>query len=193
LTSSTEQRILFLYETFDYTERTETLAFTKKAPPEPPELTYPRALYLEFRNDDVTSQFVITPEMVSDSDGTFVPLTMMHRQVSADKSGLSWRFRISSVSESTTKDSSGPLITQGDVKEALTYAQSIFKPISGFIASMQTATPPWTLYKTPLSVEIGPLETAAIAKKETPDGLIRRIGRARAEAGFDSSYWNETF
>jgi len=148
--------------------------------------TQGRALYLEFRRDGYTNQFIFTPEISDPVTKTVIPLGLLSRQISATNPRRQWRHRFSSVE--STLDPSGRTFLHLAVTQAVEQAAQRVDVFLSYINSMHLGG--WTLYRQPLAVEVSAMDVADFAAQNTPNALIRRVDRARAEANFDKSYWD---
>lgn len=143
------------------------------------------ALYLEFRREENTQQFLFTPEVVSPESGKVVNMYFISRQVSAANPRRSWRFReCPTVSKG---DAYGNIAPISDPQAALAVAAERVEFVQSYLSSMESGG--WTLYKMPLAIEMTGEDALKIEKRESPAALVRRLVNARAAADFDESFW----
>lgn len=144
-----------------------------------------KALYLEFRKEQYTLQFILTPEAVNEA-GEYVPLTLMRRQISAYHPRKTWRFdnaghgkRIERMNDVLNVDFS----FQGmELNQAKYYAKRDLQFVKPLLSQMYHQG--WKLEHKPVAVEFSQEDSQKISENATPQGLIRRILRVRDAVGF---------
>lgn len=133
-----------------------------------------QVLYLELRRGTEASQIILTPQLKNPLKDSQLKPYIISRNLQADTQRKGWRF------------SSGPRLPY--IPENTDYEEGILTVSS----QIEWATPllvgyavgGWSIFKTPLIVEMSKEDTEDIAKKVTPSALLRRIMKSRAEAGF---------
>lgn len=133
-----------------------------------------KALYLELNRDSETSQVLLTPQVYNPiKDSTLKPY-IISRKVSTMNPRKSWRY------------SSGPrgsfMDKSTDLLRSVGLAEPHYKWVSPLIAGYISGG--WKLAGVPLAVEVTSDDLMDIAEKKTPTALLRRVLKARSEAGF---------
>lgn len=141
-----------------------------------------KCLYLEFRRENHTAQVILTPPVDNPVAGKFESAHVLNRQVSDANPRRPWKFYTSS----NPNDLGLAATAEDGAKRSLPIVNELSSFFSGFYAGG------WALYQTPLVVEMSQDDLSTIANKETPNALIRRVLRARTEAGFSEDLWNPT-
>ena len=137
-----------------------------------------KALYLELRNGETTTQLILTPEGLNSSN-KLVPLTLYRRRISRIQPRKGWK-QISSYA-SPEMDASGKIAqysleqAQLVVKDKLSFTDSIFN---------QLIMQGWTLFKQPIVVEVTPEDMDEVRLGKTPYKILGRITRCRRTLGF---------
>jgi hypothetical protein len=137
-----------------------------------------KALYLEMRAGSYTMQLLMTPEGFNTSN-KLVPMTIYRRRISASQPRKTWK-QISAHSAPEC-DASGKIaqysLEQANlvVKDKLSFTDSVF---------YQLVSQNWTLYKTPIVVEVTPEDMDDIRHGKTPYKILGRITRCRRVLGF---------
>jgi len=148
-------------------------------------------LYLEFRRDTYTNQFILIPQFLSPLERKVMNVTLIHRQVTKDNPKKPWKFRREDSSVTSPRDVDA---TTGLIKRTMPL-EAAFQEATHDLAQwnlyMQAmASGGWTLYKTPIGIEYTAIDLKEIAKLETPQALMRRVENARVESGFDKLLFN---
>ncbi|NBT76272.1 MAG: hypothetical protein EBT15_09965 [Betaproteobacteria bacterium] len=138
-----------------------------------------KSLYLEFRRETHTAQVILTPPTNNPVSGKFEPAHVLNRQISENHPRRPWKFY--------TSDNPSDLGLAPTMEEGATRSLPIANELSSFFSGFYAGG--WALYQTPLVVEMSQDDLNAIASKETPNALIRRVLRARTEAGFSEELW----
>lgn len=136
------------------------------------------ALYLELRNEraNATSQIIISPEMKHPGGDDVIGSRIIFRTVSAENPKKPW-----------TQTRPDRLIKSMPTPED--YVTHVVRSVARVITPYLDADE-WTLVgDKPLFIGISPDDAHCIAEDMTPEGLHRRIGRSRTEAGFPESMW----
>jgi hypothetical protein len=142
------------------------------------------ALYLEFRRDNFTHQFMFTPLVVHPDNNEIIPATVISRLISEDHPRRPWKFRVLPHEKAIQVDAStGKLKQIADLKDAVAAIAPGLQNINLYLESTRTAG--WVLYKDqPIIVEINNEDAIDLSTAATPSGLMRRLDRARRAAGF---------
>lgn len=144
------------------------------------------ALYLEFRRENHTSQVILVPPYNNTLSGAFEAPRIITRQISSENPRRPWKFFSSSALESTPTDLLG---READVDKAAMKSLPVLNELSSFFAGYHSGG--WQLYRTPVSVELSQDDINDITAKETPNAFLRRVLRARGEAGFSEDLFDE--
>jgi hypothetical protein len=143
-----------------------------------------KALYLEFRKGVNTAQIIVTPEGI-DNTGKYVPVSSWRRQVSSWSPKKPWRCYATANTDvvSIRKDVCiGEIKEMADPDSALTLARKTIVDLTTTLNNLYNAE--WEIVEKPLVIEFSLEDLIATASWDTPQALIRRIGRARKEAGY---------
>jgi hypothetical protein len=143
-----------------------------------------KALYLEFRKGVNTAQIIVTPEGI-DNTGKYVPVSTWRRQVSSWSPKKPWRCYATANTDvvSIRKDMCiGEIKELSDPDHALTLARKTIVDLTTTLNNLYNAD--WEIIEKPLVIEFSLEDLIATASWDTPQALIRRIGRARKEAGY---------
>lgn len=137
-----------------------------------------RALYLELRRDTDVSQVILTPQMYNPTRDSNLKPYIISRSLRPDTQRKGWRYssgpRLNFISKTGEDIAAG--ITQ--VTNQLKWAAPL---ISGYVAGG------WKIVNKPIVVEVSTEDIDDIYAKKTPTALVRRILKARGEAGFPQS------
>ncbi|MGL4998165.1 MAG: hypothetical protein ACRC5T_04290 [Cetobacterium sp.] len=131
------------------------------------------ALYLELRRGTGTAQVLVTPTLAHPVRGTTIPVNVLTRQISSTNPRRGWKFYTTDFSDFPTG------LTPN---EATAHTGKYINDITAYFLGL--ASGGWTLYESPLSVEMSLDDLEEIITTETPNALLRRMMRVRAEAGF---------
>lgn len=143
-----------------------------------------KALYLEFRKGVNTAQVIVTPEGI-DNKGTYVPVSTWRRQISSWSPKKPWRCYASTATEVTTSRKD---VCVGEIKEvadpdlALSMARRAVVDLTTTLNNLYNSD--WEIVEKPLVIEFSLEDLIDTVSWNTPQALIRRIGRARKEAGY---------
>jgi hypothetical protein len=141
-----------------------------------------KALYLEFRKNEYTYQFVLTPALIGRLAGEepHKPYVLM-RRISSFHPRRNWSFYSGNKSSATRgADGNFESYENPEVLASLIGEQaSIFKTYSG-----QLMARGYKLYKNPIFVEVSFKDLELIKSNKTPNDLYRRIMRSRETFGF---------
>lgn len=143
-----------------------------------------KALYLEFRKGVNTAQIIVTPEGIDDK-GKYVPVSTWRRQISSWSPKKPWKCYTSVTTELLNARKE---VCIGEIKEvsdpdiALTFAEESLADLTKTLNNLYNAE--WKLVEKPISIEFSVEDLLNTSSWETPQALIRRIGRARKELGF---------
>lgn len=143
-----------------------------------------KALYLEFRKGVNTAQIIVTPEGI-DPTGKYVPVSTWRRQISSWSPKKPWRCYTAPSAEIVT---SRKEFCIGEIKEladpdiALSLARKSIVELTTTLNNLYNND--WELIEKPLVIEFSVEDLIDTVSWNTPQALIRRIGRARKEANF---------
>lgn len=140
------------------------------------------ALYLEFRRENHTAQVILTPPVHNAVADKFENASVLNRQISDENPRRPWKFYSS--------ENSSDLGFATSVEDATTRSLPILNELSSFFAGFVAGG--WVLYQTPIAVDMSQDDLNDVSARETPNALIRRILKARAEAGFSEDLWDIT-
>lgn len=135
------------------------------------------ALYLEFRNSTRTAQVIIVPPVKNPLADNHEPMRVLTRQISNISPRKAWRFY--------TAPARIDALPTDNISVATWTAAPLIEDISPFLTGFANAG--WSLYKTPVAVEMSTDDIADVTGSSTPNALIRRILRARVEAGYEEA------
>ena len=137
-----------------------------------------KALYLELRNGEYTTQLILTPEGLNSSN-KLVPLTLYRRRISRVQPRKGWKQVSSYISPEC--DASGK-IAQFSLEQSLAVASdklSFTHPIFNQLVSGN-----WQVYKQPIVVEVTTTDLDDVRMGKTPYKILGRITRCRRALGF---------
>lgn len=132
------------------------------------------ALYLEMRRGTQTSQVIVTPQVYNPVTDKTQKGTIITRQISEANPKRSWRyyeFKNTPVLEKTS-----------DVERTVSVIKPLLDEASPFFVGYVSGG--WELFQTPIAVELSSADLDDLASTKTPAALIRRLVRARGEAGY---------
>lgn len=143
-----------------------------------------KALYLEFRKGVNTAQIIVTPEGIDDK-GRYVPVSTWRRQISSWSPKKPWKCYVAGNTEILNARKE---LCIGEIKQiddpdlALTMANNTLVDLTNTLNNLYNAE--WKLVEKPIVIEFSVEDLLNTSAWETPQALIRRIGRARKELGF---------
>lgn len=143
-----------------------------------------KALYLEFRKGVNTAQIILTPEGI-DNTGKYVPVSTWRRQISSWSPKKPWRCYATANTDvvSFRKEMCVGEIHEMDTPElALSLAHKTIVDLTTLLNNLYNSD--WELVEKPLAIEFSLEDLIDTVSWNTPQALIRRIGRARKEANF---------
>lgn len=138
------------------------------------------ALYLEFRRENHTAQVILTPPIHNAVADKHEPARVLNRQISDENPRRPWKIY--------QADSSADLGFAPTPQNGVERSLPILNELSSFFAGFVSGS--WVLYQTPLTIEMSQDDINDISTGETPNALIRRVLKARAEAGFSEDLWD---
>lgn len=133
-----------------------------------------QALYVELRSATRTAQVILVPPVKNPLADSYEPLRILTRQISYANPRRSWRFYTSP----TRLDG----VPTTDTRLATWSAVPLIEDITPFLTGFANAG--WEVYQKPVVVEMSTDDLAEVSSSNTPTALIRRILRARTEAGY---------
>ena len=132
------------------------------------------ALYLELRRGAQTSQVILSPQVYNPVTDKTQKGTIITRQISETNPKRSWRYY---------EFKSTPLLEKTeDVERTIATIKPLLDEVSPFFVGYVSGG--WELFQTPIAVELSSADLDDLAQTKTPSALIRRLVRARAEAGY---------
>ena len=144
-----------------------------------------KALYLELRNSGSTYQMIITPDAVS-SSGRAVPAMVYRRQISEARPRKAWKtmsfpaLPLNAFGTYDPQDVDAVKAVSGTrINDTLA---SIFRQLSHYR---------YTMYKTPIYVEVSAEDIETIRMCKTPYKVLGRITRVRKTLGFGESLFSK--
>lgn len=139
------------------------------------------ALYLEMTNETRGAQLILIPPYFNVLMEKTTDVIMLGRKISKKHPRRSWQ----TYKTSYPYDSTGaPTI---DTATAMQEATPLLQDINNLLIGYAVAG--WTLTKHPLAVEMSYDDECDVLDNNTPAALVRRIVRARQEAGFPKTVW----
>lgn len=142
----------------------------------------PKALYLELRRDNHTSQVLLIPQVHNAVKGKTQKSKLITRQISSYNPRRSWRY----YSFKTV-----PLLEPvADWSRSLTDVHPLMAEITPFFSGYSAGG--WKLAYQPLAVEMSADDINDVWDANTPNALLRRVLKARKEAGFPEALFDET-
>lgn len=148
-----------------------------------------KALYLEFRKDNYTYQFILTPECV-DLAGNIANIVQMSRRISTYHPRKNWLVApIGRMVQLERDPDTGEFAQVADVDTAKSLvAQRIYTAFRTL--SNQLFERSWTLHKAPIVVEVTYKDIATAQQGKMSNDLFRRIQRTREADGWGESFFN---
>ena len=132
------------------------------------------ALYLELRRGTQTSQVIVTPQVYNPVTDKTQKGTIITRQISEINPKRSWRYY---------EFKNTPIVEKSeDVERTVSIIKPLLDEVSPFFVGYVSGG--WELFQTPIAVELSTADLDDLADTKTPAALIRRLVRARSEAGF---------
>lgn len=135
------------------------------------------ALYIEFRSSSRTAQVIIVPPVKNPLADSHEPMRVLTRQISHVSPRKAWRFY--------TSPARIDALPTDNISVASWSAAPLIEDISPFLTGF--AASGWGIYKEPVAVEMSTDDLADVTGSNTPNALIRRILRARTEAGYEEA------
>lgn len=132
------------------------------------------ALYLELRRGDQTSQVILSPQVYNPVTDKTQKGTIITRQISETNPKRSWRyyeFKATPMLEKTE-----------DIDRTVATIKPLLDEVTPFFVGYVSGG--WELFQTPIAVELSSADLDDLAETKTPSALIRRLVRARTEAGY---------
>jgi hypothetical protein len=142
-----------------------------------------KALYLEFRKNEYTYQFILTPALTGRStiEEPHKPYLLM-RRISSFHPRRNWGFYSGSKPAGLVRHPDGTFLqleSSENLVSIIGEQSSVFKSYAG-----QLGTRGYKLHKNPIFVEVSFKDLDAIKTKKTPNDLYRRILRSRETFDF---------
>ena len=137
------------------------------------------ALYLEFRRENHTAQIILTPPTFNSVKDKYEKTFVLNRQISDENPRRAWKFY--------TSENPADLGFSASAEEGAGRALPILNELSSFFSGFYAGG--WELHLKPVAVEMSQDDLNDFSEGNTPNALIRRILRARTEAGFPEDLW----
>lgn len=132
------------------------------------------ALYMELRRGSQTSQVILSPQVYNPVTDKTQKSTIITRQISESNPKRSWRYY---------EFKSTPMLEKtNDMERTMATIKPLLDEVSPFFVGYVSGG--WELFQTPISVELSSADLDDLAATKTPAALIRRLIRARGEAGY---------
>lgn len=133
-----------------------------------------KALYMELRRGGSTTQALFVPQVTNPMNSQTQKAKGITRQISEAKQRASWRYM--------TSDSVAILEPTNELPRALANVVPFLEEIGSYVCGL--ADGQWKIVGTPVVVEMSAEDVNDVWEAKTPNALIRRALRARAEAGY---------
>jgi hypothetical protein len=143
------------------------------------------ALYAEYvaqESNVGVSQVLYIPELVAPSNGQLIPIQVRQRLVTDVNPQRKWRILKTTGETKATIQPNKTFAGTHSIPEALAASDSYFEAVSNSFDALVAAV--WRMEKEPFFVDISEADANDIHNGETPRGLIARVIRARAAAGY---------
>ena len=145
-----------------------------------------KALYLELRRGGYTTQVLVTPEAIM-LNGKVVPMTCYKRRISSSEPRKTWK-QVSSMFMSEKDPVTGAFFVMNKdhalatVPNRLQFVETLF---------MQMISQGYSLFKSPITVEVTHEDLEDIRKGSTPYKILGRVTRCRRALNFGESLFSE--
>jgi len=143
-----------------------------------------KALYMEMTRYGATSQMILIPPTYNAAKGLTEKPRVLTRKVSEAHPRRNWRTQVTRREFDAAPTVSAPPATA--VVEA---TLPLLEELGDYIAGYQHGG--WEIRKAPIVVDMSYEDLCDITERKTPQALIRRITRARDEAGFPAELFGE--
>lgn len=140
-----------------------------------------KALYLELTKRREVSQIVMTPPMYDAVKDVTVPARILARKLSPSHPRRNWQSHTSNKRFDATPTASSP-----SAKHVVEATLPVFGALADYFTGYLMGD--WTMGKNPVVVDISYEDFADVAERRNPNALIRRIMRARKEAGYEELF-----
>lgn len=142
------------------------------------------ALYMELHKDTRGSQVLVIPPLYDSISGTTQRAQIMTRKISEMHPRRSWSKVTVRRDFNADPSMHEAYPTSAGVTELVT---RVADEVGVFFTGLAAGR--WTVVKEPVMVEMSFDDIRDIQSDKTPNALIRRIMKARAEAGYPSTIW----
>ena len=139
-----------------------------------------KVLYVELRRDSEVSQIILTPQLKNPLKDSQLKPYIISRTMQRDTKRKAWNYTSAPRLSSADYEVSGLSSHQ-----ALSSVERQIKVVSSFFTGYSYGG--WQILNKPLIVEMSQDDAINVAEKQAPVALIRRIMKARTEAGFPDS------
>lgn len=137
------------------------------------------ALYIELRRGVETSQVIISPQIYNPVLDKTQKSTVITRQISAENPKRSWRYY---------ELKKTPIIEKSeDIERTVANISPLLQEISPFLVGYVSGG--WKLFEKPIAVEMSVQDFDDLSHNKTPAAMLRRLIRARSEAGYPEEFF----
>lgn len=140
-----------------------------------------KALYLELTKRREVSQIVMTPPMYDAVKDVTVPARILARKLSPSHPRRNWQSHTSNKRFDAT-----PFAASPSAKHVVEATLPVFGALADYFTGYLMGD--WSMGKNPVVVDISYEDFADVAERRNPNALIRRIMRARKEAGYEELF-----
>lgn len=140
-----------------------------------------KALYLELTKRREVSQIVMTPPMYDAVKDVTVPARILARKLSPSHPRRNWQSHTSNKRFDAT-----PVVSSPSAKHVVEATLPVFGALADYFTGYLMGD--WSMGKNPVVVDISYEDFADVAERRNPNALIRRIMRARKEAGYEELF-----
>ena len=141
-------------------------------------------VYIEMTKDTRGAQLILTPPMYNSLTDTSVKTKMFARKISKAHPRPMWNIYWTRGDYDVS-----PRFMPHTAKEATQEIASVLQEVNSILVGYVDAG--WKMTKEPIVLEMSYEDQCDVEDSKTPAALVRRIARARAEAGYPSTVWPE--
>lgn len=148
-----------------------------------------KVAYLEYRLGDQTNQHLFIPALPGRLSGDLIPARVMSRVTSKITPKRTWRTKVVSAPGMVFNMATASVTPIRDFEKAMTAVTPVVESI---IKNSNMATDAkWVLTGPPVFMEITEDDATNIRVMKTPDGLLRRLAKARLDYKFPTEMWDK--
>jgi hypothetical protein len=140
-----------------------------------------KALYLEMTKRREVSQIVMTPPMYDAVKDITIPARILARKLSPSHPRRNWQSHTSNK-----RFDAAPVFSAPSAKLVVEATLPVFGALADYFTGYLMGD--WSMEKDPVVVDISYEDFADVAEQRNPNALIRRIMRARKEAGYEELF-----